>query len=137
MSSICSTVLNQSEIIHSNKRKTSEDPNITKRTIALEVCDVLITQAKGRFSFNEYLTTALLFQNEYYPKFNEKFPTDYFQKTINCYPFFTKERLKTELEVIYSRDDFRLLKGIIPTIDYIISNNMNDLFKEVLILLKL
>ena len=66
MSSICSTVLNQSEIIHSNKTKTSEDPNITKRTIALEVkCDVLITQAKGRFSFNEHLTTALLFQNEY------------------------------------------------------------------------
>ncbi|KAL4126426.1 hypothetical protein QTP88_010648 [Uroleucon formosanum] len=137
MSSICSTILNQSEIIHSNKRKTSEDPNITKRTIALEVCDVLITQAKGRFSFNEHLTTALLFQNEYYPKFNKKFPTDYFQKTLNCYPFFTKERLKTELEVIYSRDDFRLLKGIIPTIDYIISNNMNDLFKEVLKLLKL
>ncbi|KAE9536827.1 hypothetical protein AGLY_006889 [Aphis glycines] len=99
MSSICSTVFNQSDInyiIHSNKRKTNEDPNTTKRIIALE-----------------------------------------FQKTINCYPFFTKERLRTELEVIYSRDDFRLLKGIIPTINYIISNNMNDLFKEVLKLLKL
>ncbi|KAE9522185.1 hypothetical protein AGLY_017445 [Aphis glycines] len=140
MSSICSTVFNQSDInyiIHSNKRKTNEDPNTTKRIIALEVCDVLITQAKDRFSFNEHLTTALLFQNEYYPKFNDKFPIDYFQKTINCYPFFTKERLRTELEVIYSRDDFRLLKGIIPTINYIISNNMNDLFKEVLKLLKL
>lgn len=137
MSSICSTVLNQSDIIHSNKRKTSEDPNITKRIIALEVCDILITQTKSRFSFNEHLTTALLFQNEYYPKFNNKFPIDYLQKTINCYPFFTKERLRTELEVIYSRDDFRLLKGIIPTINYIISNNMNDLFKEVLKLLKL
>lgn len=137
MSSICSTVFHQSDIIHSNKRKTSEDPNTTKRIIALEVCDVLITQAKDRFSFNEHLTTVLFFQNEYYPKFDNKFPIDYFQKTINCYPFFTKERLRTELEVIYSRDDFRLLKGIIPTINYIISNNMNDLFKKVLKLLKL
>uniref|UniRef100_A0A2S2QB71 Zinc finger MYM-type protein 1 n=1 Tax=Sipha flava TaxID=143950 RepID=A0A2S2QB71_9HEMI len=137
MSSICSTVLNQSDIIHSNKRKTSEDPNITKRIIALGVCDILITQAKSRFSFNKHLTTALLFQNEYYPKFNNKFPIDHLQKTINCYPFFTKERLRTELEVIYSRDDFCLLKGIISTINYIISNNMNDLFKEVLKLLKL
>lgn len=49
---------------------------ITNRIIALEVCDVLITQAKSRFSFNEHLTTPLLFQNEYYPKFNNKFPID-------------------------------------------------------------
>jgi len=137
MSSICSTVSNQSDIIHSNKRKTIEDPNIKKRVIALEVCDVLITQAKSRFNFNEHLTTVLLFKNKYYQKFNNEFPIDYLQNTINCYPFFTKERLRTELEVIYSRDDFRLLKGIIPTINYIISNDMNDLFREVIKLLKL
>jgi len=29
------------------------------------------------------------------------------------------------------------LKGIIPTVNYIISNNLNDLFKEVIKLLKL
>jgi len=50
MSSICSTVLNQSDIIHSNKRKTSEDPNITKIIIALKVCDVLITQANYTYT---------------------------------------------------------------------------------------
>jgi len=53
MSSICLTVLNQSVIIQLNKRKISEDPNITKRIIALEVCDDLISQSKSRFSFNE------------------------------------------------------------------------------------
>jgi len=59
----------------------------------------------------------MLFLNEYYPKFNNKFTIDYLQKNINYYPFLTKERLRTdELEVIYSCDDFRLLKGIIPTI---------------------
>jgi len=64
MSSICTSVLNQSDLPHSNKRKTSEDPNITKIIIAIKVCNVLISQAKSRFSFNEHLTTALLFQNE-------------------------------------------------------------------------
>lgn len=137
MSSICLTTSNQSDIIHSNKRKTTEDTSMTKKMNALEVCDVLKTQAENHFSFSKHLTAALLFQNDHYIKFNNKFPIDYLQTTINCYPLFIKERLRTELEVIYSRDDFRSLKGIIPTINYIISNNMNDLFKEVLKLLKL
>lgn len=41
MSSICLTV--QSDIIHSNKRKTREDPSVTKIIILLEVYDILIT----------------------------------------------------------------------------------------------
>eukprot|EP00102_Acyrthosiphon_pisum_P013340 XP_008182878.1 PREDICTED: uncharacterized protein LOC103309376 [Acyrthosiphon pisum] len=47
------------------------------------------------------------------------------------------KRLKTELEVMYSRDDFRNLCGVIPTINYLLNNNMEDTFKEVFKLLKL
>jgi hypothetical protein len=45
---------------------------------------------------------------------------------------FYSRTLKTELEVVYSRNDFRNLKGVISTINYIINNNMEDTFKEVL-----
>lgn len=50
---------------------------------------------------------------------------------------FFQERLKTELEVIYSREDFRHLKNIISTISYIVNNDMKETFKEVLKLLKI
>ena len=42
--------------MHSHKRKTSKDPNITKRIIALEVGDVLITQAKVILVFTNILS---------------------------------------------------------------------------------
>lgn len=57
--------------------------------------------------------------------------------TVECYPFFVLERLKIELEVIYSRDDFRNLKNVTSTINYIINNNMEETFKEVYKLLKI
>jgi hypothetical protein len=39
--------------------------------------------------------------------------------------------------VLYSRDDFRNLSGVISTLNYIINNYMEDTFKEVSKLLKL
>jgi len=45
--------------------------------------------------------------------------------------------LKAELEVLYFRDDFRTLNSAVPTLKYVISNDMNETFREVLVLLKI
>jgi hypothetical protein len=68
--------------------------------------------------------------------YNNNFPSKALNITVECYPFFIQEQLKTKLEIVYSRDDFRSLKGVIFTINYIINNNTGDTFKEVFKLLK-
>jgi hypothetical protein len=45
--------------------------------------------------------------------------------------------LKIELEVMYFRDNFWTLNGVIPTLKYIILNDMNKTFREFLTLLKI
>ncbi|XP_025413812.1 uncharacterized protein LOC112685954 [Sipha flava] len=130
------TLIEISNIESSSKRKRIEDSMNNKKLAALEVCDVISIQAQRRFDFTKHLTAAQLFQNEKYVIYNNNFPSKALNITVKCYPFFIQERLKTELEVVYSRDDFRNLKGVISTINYIRSNNMEDTFKEVFKLLK-
>jgi len=103
----------------------------------LEVCDVISIQAQSRLAFTKHLTAAKLFQNDKYEAYKNKFPLTALNITVECYPFFVQERLKTELEVMYSGDDFRTLCGVIPTINYLLNNNIEDTFKEVFKLLKL
>lgn len=130
------TLIEIPNIESSSKRKRIEDSVNSKKMTAIEVCDVISIQAQRRFDFTKHLTAAQLFQNEKYVIYNNNFQSKVLNITVECYPFFIQERLKRELEVVYSRDDFRSLKGVISTINYITNNNLKDTFKEVFKLLK-
>jgi len=71
MSSICLTASNKCNIVHANKSKNNEDSSITNKINILKLCDNLIIQAESRF--NKHLTAALVFQNEKYLIFNNRF----------------------------------------------------------------
>jgi hypothetical protein len=126
------TLIEILNIESSSKRKRIEDSMSNKKLAVLEVCDVISIQAQRSFDFTKHLTAAQLFQNEKYVIYNNNFSSKALNITVECYPFFIQERLKTELEVDYSRDDFRSLKSVISTINYTINNNIEDTFKEVL-----
>ncbi|VVC30074.1 Ribonuclease H-like domain,HAT, C-terminal dimerisation domain,Domain of unknown function DUF4371 [Cinara cedri] len=137
MTNICQYISKYSDIENTFKRRKIEDNINSRKLAALEVCDVLSIQAQSRFDFTKHLTIAKLFQNDKYEEYKYTFPLTTLNIFVECYPFFVQERLKTELEVMYSRDDFHSLCGVIPTINYISNNNMEDTFKEVFKLLKL
>lgn len=123
--------------IKKSRLESHETMNISRKNAVLEVCDTIIVKAKDRLEFTKHLTAANLFKAEKYLEYSKTFPFQYFQCTTGCYTFFDTERLKTELEVMYSRDDFRTLNGVIPTLKYITANDMNETFREVLTLLKI
>jgi len=137
MTNICEYISNHPDVEITSKRKRVEDNINSKKLAALEVCDVISIQAQSRFAFTKHLTAAKLFHNDKYEVYKNEFPLMTLNITVECYPFFVQERLKTELEVMYSRDDFRTLCGVIPTLNYLLNNNMEDTFKEVFKLLKL
>jgi len=111
--------------------------NEARKQLAIEICNTLVDTTKDRLEFTNHLTIVKLFQAEKYSAYSKKFPIQLFQCMFHCYPFFDKDRLKTELQVIYYRDDFRNLSGIIPTYRYILKNDMIGTFKEVILLLRL
>ncbi|GBL84376.1 hypothetical protein AVEN_117150-1 [Araneus ventricosus] len=67
------------------------------------------------------------------PKFQEyekKFPTQILDQTADDYSMLQKDRLKTELGVIYRRSDFRKMTGAISLLQFIIENNLQASFSE-------
>ena len=100
------------------------------RISALEVCDVILNCAKDRFHFKEHLVVASLFFSECFGEYCSKFPEDKLTSACSYYPTLDKERLRTELSVIYSTTNCRSLKGALPLLQFLIKNNLGDTLKE-------
>ena len=110
------------------KRKRS---NITDhRMSALEICDVIINCAKDRFAFKDHLVAASLLSPNLFGSFGENFPDDKLSLICSVYPNLDKSRLKTELSVIYARNDCRELNGALPLLKFLIKNNLQETLTE-------
>lgn len=113
-----------------DKRKRKNDSKFDHRIAALEVCDIIINCAKDRFEFKGHQLAASLFFSEQFAEYCGNFPDDKLQLACSAYPDLDKERVKTELSVIYSRPDCRAIKGAIPFLKFLIENNLSNPFQE-------
>jgi len=102
-----------------------------------EVCDVLINQAKDRFQFSDHLLASKLFFSEKFNEYEKNFPTDDFDTVTRTYNFFQKEKLKSELCVIYERNDFHHAGSALAILQLLIDRNLTESFSETIMLLKL
>lgn len=112
------------------KRKRPNNSQQDHRIACLEVCDVIINNAKERFAYTNHLVAATLLSSEHFEKYNNKFPENELDLTCTAYNFFDKNRLRTELSVLYSNIECRTLKGAVPLLKFIISNNLEDTLTE-------
>ena len=80
--------------------------NSDKVNAAKEVCDVILMQCEKRFSFTNHLEASQLLAVNNFSIYNENFPDDELEHSIAAYPMLEKYKLKSELAVLYSRDDF-------------------------------
>ncbi|XP_042306384.1 uncharacterized protein LOC121921841 [Sceloporus undulatus] len=69
--------------------------------IASEACNIIIAHAKERFAFTSHLVSATLVQGTLFRAHNRTFPQEALDQTVKAYPMLEKERLKTELCVLY------------------------------------
>lgn len=79
------------------KRRRAENLNVA----AKEVCDTIYVQATDRFEFSAHLSAAKSLLSEHFLPFRKEFPTRELDETAKAYPMLNKERLKTELTVLY------------------------------------
>lgn len=125
-----------SEPTSSKKRRTSEGSSCS-RLSAIEVCDVIIAQARRRFEFTNHLSAALLFLPESFKIYDKTFPNVHYLSAVEAFPFVDKKRLKTELEVMYSREDLRSASGACALLEFLLQNNLKSVFSESVTLLKI
>jgi hypothetical protein len=92
------------EVIESKRRRLNEEH---WKASVVEVCDEIINVADDRFQYTKQLNAANLFICEKFEWYDLTFPQDYFKETIKCYPMLEKQKLKTELSVLYSSKEYR------------------------------
>lgn len=113
------------------KRSRREEDFYLSRTVAAkETCDIITTQIKTRFSFTTSCSAVSLFESQKFEEFEQKFPEKLLEDTVNVYSFLEKNRLKTELEIIYKRIDFRTMRGAVSLLQFFIENNLLSSFSE-------
>ena len=113
-----------------SKRRKVENTYISRTVAAKEVCDIIVNQAKIRFSFTTHYSAVLLFDAEKFQEYEQHFPVKLLEDTVNVYTMLEKNHLQTELEIIYRRPDFRNMGGSISLLQFVIENNLQNVFSE-------
>ncbi|XP_066259796.1 zinc finger MYM-type protein 1-like [Euwallacea similis] len=112
---------------NSNRRRKIED---TKRAAALEVCDLITVEITNRFGFCDHLVINQLFYSDQFVFYKNMFPDNILALIKKNFPSINHSKLKTELQVIYDREDFRVSSGAIPMLKLFMNNNLSETFSE-------
>uniref|UniRef100_A0A8C5PQW2 TTF-type domain-containing protein n=1 Tax=Leptobrachium leishanense TaxID=445787 RepID=A0A8C5PQW2_9ANUR len=115
----------------------NETDMATLNQTAKQVCDIVMAEAKERFEFSKHLLSATLFASELLPQYRRSFPLDALNETASAYPVLDKERLRTELEVLYRDKEFHFCSGSVDLFSFLVRNNLSEAFKETVTLLKI
>lgn len=121
----------------SPKRIRISHDNILKS--ALETCDTIIQTTTERFKFVDHLNIASLFTSErFYKSKIFDIPTETLSTIRVAYPNLVEiDRLIFELSVIHTHPDFQKFKGVLNFFNMLITNNLEDTFRETLTVLEL
>lgn len=104
---------------------------------AREVCDVVLSQCRERFSFTDHLEASKLVLVRKFPYYSMNFPSRALTHAASAYPMLEKDKLKSELAILYVRDDLCRSEKVTDLLEIIKSNNLQTIFTETVKLLKL
>lgn len=83
-----------------------------------------------------HLSAAKLLACHKFPEFCKEFPSKELEETILAYPMLNKEKLRTELSVLYERNEFSV-SGVFNLHQLIVKNGLEHSLAEVNCLLKI
>ena len=65
------------------------------------------------------------------------YPENIFELTVDKYPLLNKNKLRTELSVLYEREDLRDIAGAVSLLNFFVNNDLDEVFQEVVTLLRI
>ncbi|KAI7804756.1 hypothetical protein IRJ41_017198 [Triplophysa rosa] len=134
--SLHSLVNQSSEGASQPKRRRLLSPEVHER-IATEVCDTILQHTMERFCFTSHLVSATLLQADRFEQYTVAFPEDALSRTLKAYPVLNGSKLKTELSLIYCKEEFRTCCGAVDLLQLFKENNLEEVFSETVTLLKI
>ncbi|KAI9520609.1 hypothetical protein NQZ68_015148 [Dissostichus eleginoides] len=127
-------MVEQSSGSQPTKRRWALSPEYHER-IAAEVCDTIHT--RERFSFTNHFVSATLLQGDSFEEYNMASPEDALRNNLKAYPMLNGSKLKTELSLIYSKEEFKACLGAMDLFQLFMENNLEEVFSETVTLLKI
>lgn len=109
----------------------------SKRRVAIEICDIISSELKHRFAFSDHLMVSQLFDTEKFEEYKKKFPEDIVKMVTRNYHTVNVLKLKSELEVIFSREDFQINAGAVAILQLLLNMNLSETFSETVKLLNI
>ncbi|XP_034720673.1 uncharacterized protein LOC117939438 [Etheostoma cragini] len=125
----------QSSGARPTKRRRALSPEDRER-IAAEVCDFILGHTRERFSFTDHLVCATLLQGDRFEEYKGSFLEDALSSTVKAYPMLSGSKLKMELSLIYSKEEFKACRGAVDLFQLFMENNLEEVFSETVTLLK-
>ena len=120
--------------IPSNKRSNRQ---VDKQTTAKEACDIVLMQCTERYKVHEHLIASRLLYISEFSNYDKSFPSDLVNSATDLYPMIDKDRLITELKVLYGRKNFCSSNRIIDLLGVIESYGLTNVLSEVVKLIKI
>lgn len=124
----------EGEKLPQKKPRTCAPTN--RKSEALEICDSITQQIKTRLSFTGHLVATNLFVVQNFKRYRAKFPDHFLNESVSVYPFLERSKLKTELQVLYDREELRDISGAVSLLSLLLQDGICDTFHETLKLLK-
>ena len=104
---------------------------------AIQKCDSITAQCSERFRFKGHLAAGQLLSKDNLPSFEKDFPDKILEEVVTAYPKLNKRKLKTELSVLYERNDMWTYSTAVALSKTIARDNLHEVFSEILKLLKI
>ena len=127
------------EIVFEPVYRESESCKSNCLSAAEKVCELTIAECKKRFDFCAHLSAAQLVSSARFADFN-RFPENYryLDETVESYPFLKKEKLRSELKVLYERPDLQKSSGTMGIFNFIVRiSGLEKCFSETCTLLQI
>ncbi|XP_030580871.1 uncharacterized protein LOC115777175 [Archocentrus centrarchus] len=133
----CFQSIQDSEEGHRFSLYPGEHPTVPAGHSKDQVCDIILGHTRERFSFTNHLVSATLLQGDRFEQYNTAFPEDALSNTLKAYPVLNRGKLKTELTLIYSKEEFKACCGAVGLLQLFMENNLEEVFSETVTLLKI
>ena len=104
---------------------------------AKTVCTLITDDCHKLFEFCKHLSAVQFISGDRFIEYNHTFPDAYVDEVVEAYPFINKEKLKSELKVLYERNDLQKGGGAIGSYKFLKRSGLEKCFSETCTILKI
>jgi hypothetical protein len=110
-------------------KRAPKDHNINAE--ANEVCGAIVTQMKHRFEEESHTLPFALIEPQLFMAHKERFPSELVGNVVKYYPMLSKDKLESELSVVYRNDTFADVKSVFVLWNLVKEHNLENTLSEV------